>query len=600
MKFLDTLLNLVSGLGTSAKDKSVSSTFVQTFVDPAELEAMYRSDWLSRKVVDIIPNDMTREWREWKAKKSEIEKIEELENGLNVQQKLNLAMRKARLTGGSAIYLGMKDRQPAAELVLDKVKAGDLEYIHVLSKTEIAPGTITRDVLSPYFGEPEQYSVASALGNVQVIHPSRVIRFVGAEIIGDNPAVDGWGDSILQVVYDAIRNASSSSAHTAALIPEAKTDVIYIPRLSEYLKNAKTTAELTARFTYANSIKSMFNMLLLEGNGTDQGEVWQQKSIAFDQLPELVRLFLQIAAGAADIPVTRLLGESPAGLSATGESDIRNYYDNVSARQRTELSPRVHRLDEVLIRSALGNRPAEIHYEWAPLWGLSEKEKADVLKTTADAARAIVGASTGEIIPVEAVSDALVNALVEMGVLPGIEDAIEEYGRLSEQEESEEDLTAALIPPADPAAQLEAADAAPRSLYVRRDVINKAELARWAKSQGIDMVDDPHVTIIYSRSYVDWMSIRRSWSSKIEIEGGPRLMDLFSPTSDTLVLLIPRDYELTGRNREFREEYGASTDYDEYNPHITIVNGFTGKLEDVEPYQGKIILGPEIFEEVKP
>ena len=43
----------------------------------------------------------------------------------------------------------------------------------------------------------------------------------------------------------------------------------------------------------------------------------------------MVRTFLQVAAGAADIPVTRLLGQSPAGLSATGESDTRNYYDMI-------------------------------------------------------------------------------------------------------------------------------------------------------------------------------------------------------------------------------------------------------------------------------
>ena len=75
---------------------------------------------------------------------------------------------------------------------------------------------------------------------------------------------------------------------------------------------------------------------------------------------------------------------------------------------------------------------------------MSEKEKADVFKTKADAARQLAGTSAGqEIIPREAVYDALVNALVEAGTLPGLDAAIEEYGKLSEQEPSEDEHAAA-------------------------------------------------------------------------------------------------------------------------------------------------------------
>lgn len=102
------------------------------------------------------------------------------------------------------------------------------------------------------------------------------------------------------------------------------------------------------------------------------------------------------------------------------------------------------RLDECLIRSALGSRDPDIYYDWAPLWGMSEKEKADVFKTKADAARQLVGSGTGqEIIPRDAVSDALVNTFIEDGSLPGLDAAIEEYGKLSEQEPDEEERAAA-------------------------------------------------------------------------------------------------------------------------------------------------------------
>ena len=78
MWLADTLKSLVSGLGTS-KDKTTSLAYVFAPITDEQLNAMHRSDWLARKIVDIIPHDMTREWREWQATNPQIEAIEEVE-----------------------------------------------------------------------------------------------------------------------------------------------------------------------------------------------------------------------------------------------------------------------------------------------------------------------------------------------------------------------------------------------------------------------------------------------------------------------------------------------------------------------------------------
>ncbi len=66
----------------------------------------------------------------------------------------------------------------------------------------------------------------------------------------------------------------------------------------EHLSSADTTAQLSARFAYAAAIKSINNLLLL-----GDGESWARQQIDFASLPEMVRTFLQVAAGAADIPI---------------------------------------------------------------------------------------------------------------------------------------------------------------------------------------------------------------------------------------------------------------------------------------------------------
>jgi hypothetical protein len=55
-----------------------------------------------------------------------------------------------------------------------------------------------------------------------------------------------------------------------------------------------------------------------------------------------------------------------------------------------------------------------------------------------------------------------------------------------------------------------AKDAQPRSLYIRRDVLNGDEILRHYKKQGLENLraaSDLHVTIMYSREPVDWMKV---------------------------------------------------------------------------------------------
>ena len=88
-----------------------------------------------------------------------------------------------------------------------------------------------------------------------------------------------------------------------------------VPNLSEQLSSSETTAQLSARFGYSAAMKSINNLLLL-----GDGESWARQKVDFGGLPEMVRTFLQVAAGAADIPATRLLASCRWGcwLPATG------------------------------------------------------------------------------------------------------------------------------------------------------------------------------------------------------------------------------------------------------------------------------------------
>jgi hypothetical protein len=81
------------------------------------------------------------------------------------------------------------------------------------------------------------------------------------------------------------------------------------------------------------------------------------------------------------MPVTVLFGESPAGLNATGASEIRNYYDRIKSRQKTDLLPQLRQVIRLLMLAKRGPTKGKLPDKWSvtfrPLWQPTEGEIAD-------------------------------------------------------------------------------------------------------------------------------------------------------------------------------------------------------------------------------
>lgn len=425
----DKLVNLVANLGTERDKASHSGYLVSTLTDQ-QLLAAYRSSWLPRKIIDIPALDACRRWRGWQASKEQIQAIEAEEKRLALVKRVHTAMIRGRLFGGAAVFIGTGERDTASELRPGRIGQGGVKYLTVMSRRHLSPTEIERDVQSPRYGMPKAYRLA---GSSVDIHPSRLVIFHGAEH-ADPELVEGeahgWSDSVLTSVMEAIKQSDGTLANVASMVFEAKVDVIKIPDLMQNLEDKGWEKLLMDRLRLAAMQKGINGTLML-----DAGEDYQTKTANFSTLPDIIDRFLQNVTGAADIPATRFLGQSPAGLNASGESDLRNYYDRIQSGQELEVRPAMSVLDECLIRSALGSRPPEIHYVWNSLWQPTATERATIGKTVADTIKVIK--DTG-LFPDAALSSAAETALVEFSVLPGLEAAMEKYGEELPDEEGGE------------------------------------------------------------------------------------------------------------------------------------------------------------------
>lgn len=601
------LANILTGRGTSV-DRGAHNFWTGVSMTAQQIETAYRFSWLVRQIVDIPADDQTRAGRDWEADDDEISAIEKEEKRIGYWAKVRTALIYGRL-GGGALFINLGD-DPASPLP-NTVRPEQIVSLVPLYRTHLSIGTMDDDLLSPYYGEPTVFRVNTPA--TPIIHPSRLIIFKGQLVPGMHYASwedRFWGDSVVQTVDEAVKNATTATAGFASLIDEAKVDVFTFKGMIEQLSQPGGEEIFMKRLQVTATGKSIHRMVAL-----GEGDTWETRQLNWAGMPDIIKTYLSIVAGAADIPATRLLGKSPDGMNATGEGDLSNYFQSISAQQETDLRPALERLDAVVLPSA--GVKADLPWSFSPLRVLTEQQQADIENKEA---MSVTQYANSGLIPESALAKSVQNRLIESQRWPGLKVAIEEAEAVGE--ELPDDDPSEIVPingkeagpnlagrggsnGSESPARRAANDASPRTLYVRRDLLNASEFIAWAKAQGFDTTlsaDDLHVTITYSKTPVDWMKMGATWEGNDKGElvvqpGGARIVE---PLGDKgAVVLLFASSSLSWRHEEMIRN-GASHDFPEYQPHCTITYAKPDGLDlsKIEPFRGALKFGPEIFEEL--
>jgi len=230
------------------------------------------------------------------------------------------------------------------------------------------------------FGLPMFYDVISDVTTGQVsnvrIHHTRVIRQIGVQLPAYQAITEQmWGESVVERMYDRLVAFDTATSGAANLIQKAHLRTVQIDKLREVLAaGGKAEENLLQMFHHMRMLQTNEGLTLL-----DKEDTFQAHSYTFSGLSDMILQFGQQIAGATGIPLVRLFGQSPAGLSATGESDLRMYYDNVASQQESRLRDGLMRVLQVMHQSLFGTpAPQSFDFDFVALWQTSSKEKADI------------------------------------------------------------------------------------------------------------------------------------------------------------------------------------------------------------------------------
>lgn len=379
----DSFQNLAAQLGYGTQSLATTNSYGMNPIsrNHTALEWMYRGSWLVKQIVDAPANDMTRAGVniESDMEPDDMEEFSKYFQENMVWQRINGTCKWSRLYGGCLALIMVEGQKTDTPLRTETIMQGQFKGLLVLDRWMVWPHlTETVEEPGPDFGQPKYYQVVADVRGLpkMKIHYSRIIRMDGVELpYWQTIAENGWGLSVMEPILDRMVAFDSVTQGAAQLAFKAHLRVIKIDGLRELIASGG--------LVYQAFLQQMAIIRLMQTNEgmtvIDKEDDFQANTYTFAGLPDLLNQFGQQLSGASQIPLTRLFGQSPNGMSATGESDMRNYYDSIRAEQEARLRRPLTVLFDVIHRSKFG-RPVPDGFNWsfAPLWQLSETEKATV------------------------------------------------------------------------------------------------------------------------------------------------------------------------------------------------------------------------------
>lgn len=397
--------NTITGLGRS-RDKRTGTRIKYTAVQGSrdKYDDYYAGDDTAATIAELPAREMTREWIELSVDDTGADiRTEEPEQRLLTAKKVMQALDDvdaksmvaqallwSRVHGGALLFLGVNDGADDLTQPLNMDQVRSLDFLLVFDRWEVQIQSTVQDMKSPDFGKPEIYLIQSTtetgqgMGLSTPVHASRFIRFDGVRTSRYRMALNGgWADSIYTRMEETLQDYGISWHGVCHLLQDFSQAVLKMKGLADAILESEGNLVLD-RMTAMDLCRSVARAIPIDADDEDFIRV----ATPMSGLPEtLDRLMLRVAS-AARMPATLLFGQSPSGLNATGESDIRFFYDQIKASQEENLRPRLDRLLEVIFAAregpTKGKQPENWSYRFNPLWQESDAERAGVRKTQAE------------------------------------------------------------------------------------------------------------------------------------------------------------------------------------------------------------------------
>jgi len=394
---IDGYQNLLNKYGTP-QDNTEAYTYVpEGRIPDMELTRHYESNGLFAKIIDIPAEEVVKHGFTLGIEDKSIEQsIKDTLDDLDFEEKASSAIKWARLYGGSIIVMMIDDGGELQDPVNWK-KVKGIDELRVYERAIVQPdysamynhfGDLDSRSKKSKFGEPQYFYVYSYTGSF-VVHESRCLIFRNSKMpeLGMIAEYRYWGIPEYVRIKRNLRETITAHGDAVKLLERSVQAIYKMKDLAQLLATDEGEEQALKRLQIIDMARGILNSIAIDSEGEDYG--FQQFSVT--GIKEVIDATCNMLSALTEIPQTKLFGRSPAGMSATGESDLENYYNFIGKIQKLMLKHNLMRIIDIICLAARKNGEIEeipkIKLTFDPLWSLSEQEQASVDQTKASTAQ---------------------------------------------------------------------------------------------------------------------------------------------------------------------------------------------------------------------
>jgi phage-related protein (TIGR01555 family) len=385
----DGYVNMMNKYGTS-KDTTEGYRFRAEPVVPDELLTMYyEGNGLFAKIIDTPAEEAIKHGFTLESTKDQ--KIEdfytEALDELDWEEMAMTAVRWARLFGGSIAVMMINDGRGIDE-PLDWRNIRSIDDIRVYDRSVIQPdyqSMFSYDPRDPFrtrgsrLGMPEFYHVTSRTGSFTV-HDSRCLVFQNGILPENttNSIYQLWGIPEYVRINRAIRDAEVAHGSATKLLDRSVQAVYKMKDLAAELATEEGEDRVLRRLQTIDMARGLLNSITIDSEGED----YDFRQFQFSGVSDVIDSTCNFLSALTSIPQTILFGRSPAGMNATGDADLENWYNYLERIQKRMVKKNLRYLLSVIfqagVRTGEVDEVPKIKVEFNPLWSLSDTEQADL------------------------------------------------------------------------------------------------------------------------------------------------------------------------------------------------------------------------------
>jgi phage-related protein (TIGR01555 family) len=229
------------------------------------------------------------------------------------------------------------------------------------------------------FYEPTWWRITGML-----VHRSHLIIYRTQEVPDIlKPSYIYGGLPIPQQIYERVYAAERSANESPMLLMTKRTDVIKTD-MTQALANQGTFEQRMQQYTYNRNNYGVKTI--------DLDEEFNRFDTSLANVDDVVNNQYHLVSAICGVPITKLLGTSPAGgLNHGGDYNEANYHEFLESLQETGMTQLVERHHQIMIKSDIApESPFATCIKWNELDAMTAKEQAEINKLEAETGQTLV------------------------------------------------------------------------------------------------------------------------------------------------------------------------------------------------------------------